>query len=167
MEPRVPCADPADAVLAHEHRGVEVVHLVSADVGQLRHGLLENRGVTTRRDQQLESRGGHQRGDEAAGLRGCLGRAKYPAVGADPQELIADVPGQEGGRRIAPGFLDPAAAGITVLGVLVRCVGARWCRRPALTRPPSRDRVLRGCRCPPGARRSSRRAGVPSRRPCP
>ena len=87
MEPRVPRADPADAVLAHEHRGVEVVHLVSADVRQLRNGLLENCRVTTGHDEQLEPRGGHQRGDEAPGLRRRPGRAKYPAVGAYLQEL--------------------------------------------------------------------------------
>ena len=48
MESGIPRADPAHPVLAQEHRGVQVVHLVPADVGQLRHGLLEDRRVTAR-----------------------------------------------------------------------------------------------------------------------
>ena len=124
VKPGVPSADPADPVLAHENRRVEVVHLVAANVRQCLHRLLKYRRVATRREKQGDPRRSHQSRDKATGLsRMVHGERKTQAVGAGPKELIADVPGDEGRRRTrVSGILDPAAAWLVMLGILVRTV---------------------------------------------
>ena len=56
MKVSVAGADSADPVLPHQHRGMQVVDQVRADVRQRRRGLPQDRRVTLRRAQQLEPR---------------------------------------------------------------------------------------------------------------
>ena len=80
---------------------MKVVHLVPTNIGQLGHRLLEYGRVTARCEEQGDPRRGQERGDEASRRRRSPRGLKDSPVRADPKELIADVPGEEGRGRIA------------------------------------------------------------------
>ena len=47
--------NPADAMLPHQHRRMKVVDHIATDIRQLGQGVPNNRRVTVRRQQQIES----------------------------------------------------------------------------------------------------------------
>ena len=66
----VPGTDPADAMLAHQHRGVQVVEQIAGYVGQLLQNSYEYRRMTRRREHQVEPGRTQQRFEETPGFAG-------------------------------------------------------------------------------------------------
>ena len=65
MEVRVAGDDAADAMLAHEHRSMQVMHHVAAQVGQFAQRLLQHGRMAQCRFQQCNPWRGQQRVEEA------------------------------------------------------------------------------------------------------
>lgn len=109
MEVRVPRADPAYAMLAHEHDRVRIMEQISRQTRMLADDLLGDIRVPRRRREHAEPRGGEQGGGEGPGLR-CAPRAPHDArMGGDAQEFVQDRPGDVPRVGQPPLPLDPGA----------------------------------------------------------
>lgn len=110
MEVGIASADSADSVLSHRHGSMQVVEEVAAHIRQLPQGLRQDRGVTGCRRQQLKPGRYHQGFQKSPGFARRPRRYRGAWVGGDPEELVADAPGQKGGRRVLARLQQPGAA---------------------------------------------------------
>ena len=122
MKVSVVRADLADAVLPHDHRRVQVVKQVAADVRQLLQRLSQHQSMTGRRRQQVETGRSQQSLQETPGFGRRPGICGRTTMRGDAEELVADVPRQERWRRILTGTLDAGTTGSVKRGIQVNRV---------------------------------------------
>ena len=104
MEIRVTRADPADAVLAHQHRRLRVLEHMTRELGHLLDHLSQHPGVAVGRHQHAQTRGLLHGGQETKSLLGSPRVTEDPWVRDYPEELVTDPPGP------VPGAAAPAPA---------------------------------------------------------
>ena len=111
MEIHVAGADAADAVFAHEDRGVSIVEQIARDSGNLCQYLSGNLCMLLGLNQDRESRRRQQRGHKLP----CPGRVPWPShhsgMSGDPQEFIHDRPSRVPGFRALSLPFEPVTAG--------------------------------------------------------
>lgn len=95
MEVGVSSADSPDAVFAHETCGLGVVPEVASESRNLFYDITENLVMPLCLDEEAESGSRRHRIEELVGRSTRPGMPKDAWMGDDPEELIADPPGQE------------------------------------------------------------------------
>lgn len=109
MEVAVARDDAADAVLAHQGGGVEVVHQVVARVRDVGEASVQDRGVALRGAQHASAGRPQQDAQERVGLADGPRSGVDTRMGGDAQELVGDAPGEEPGCGPRPRVLEQAA----------------------------------------------------------
>jgi hypothetical protein len=120
IEIGVACADPPNAVLAHENRRVRVMQQVTGNMRQLQNNLSGDVGMPVRRHKNSEAWRSEERGHKLP-RRWCgPGPSHYPWMRCDAQKLIEYSPRGVSCIRLRALAFKPVAARDMELGINIR-----------------------------------------------